>query len=143
MAWLTGTWSPLCRVIEDIPGKRWFDLCVPDGPGVYRLIALDASKSGIVPASLDRVCGSDPTGTLYIGAAGSLQGRLGDLVKTNDPTKFKGGGHRRLTMKLAECFSPQWRALVWEYADEPFEREGQLLRDYEGQFGERPPVNTQ
>jgi hypothetical protein len=39
------------HVVEYIPGKRWFDLCVPDGPGVYRPVALDTSKACFVPAS--------------------------------------------------------------------------------------------
>ena len=46
---LTGAWSPLCHVLEKVREKRGFELCVPDGPGVYRLIAIDASHPVMLP----------------------------------------------------------------------------------------------
>ena len=68
--WLTGKWSPLCCIAQ------WqSDLCKPDAPGVYRLVALDPNN---VEAQLERACGTDATGTLYIGRSKkSVRGRVG------------------------------------------------------------------
>jgi hypothetical protein len=145
-SWLTGKWSPLCRIVENTPGKRSSDMCRPDGPGVYRLIALDADMPGIVPASLDRVCGIDPTGTLYIGATRSLQRRVASLVrsnKTNDLIVGGSGGHQIMTGKLARQFAPRWRAITWQRLDSVDwrNREQALFRDYRARFGELPPMN--
>jgi hypothetical protein len=78
MRWLTGRWSPLCCIDGNAPGTRWSDLCNPDGPGVYRLVALDPNDVS-APSLLGRVCGNDPSGTLYIGCATWLRRRLGQL----------------------------------------------------------------
>jgi predicted GIY-YIG superfamily endonuclease len=145
--WLTGKWCPLCRTIENLPGKRWSDICRPDGSGVYRLIALDASMPGIVPASLDRVCGIDSTGTLYIGVTKSLRRRLASLVsrnRTNDP--LSGSGHQFMNAKLARRFAPRLRAISWQKLDSAeaaHRREAELLRAYKARFGELPPMNGQ
>src|SRR5262249_50671201 len=40
--------SPPCRIIESTPGKRWSDICRPDGPGV----CVGRRAPGIVPAWL-------------------------------------------------------------------------------------------
>jgi hypothetical protein len=50
--------------------------------GVYRLIALDAERDPTKTAALDRVCGRDSTGTLYIGQADKLHVRLNDLRRS-------------------------------------------------------------
>jgi hypothetical protein len=115
MSWLTGTWSPLCQIIGTAGGRRWIDLCDPDGPGVYRLVALD-SNAELAPAPIDRVCGVDPTGTLYIGHAGSLRSRLRQLARTNDPTEGIAHGHVVMAAKLKKRFPPQRLAITWQRA---------------------------
>jgi hypothetical protein len=144
-SWLIGKWSPLCLIVENTPGKRWNDICRPDGPAVYRLVALNANVPGIVPAALDRICGVDPTGTLYIGKSrGSLRSRLASLVKTNLTGSGGSGGHRTMVRKLARQFAPRWRAISWQMlvsADAATNRERELLRAYEERFGDLPPLN--
>ena len=145
-SWLTGKWSALCRIVENTPGKRWSDICRPDGPGVYRLIALDATMAGIVPASLDRVCGVDPTGTLYIGFTKSLRTRLRILVLTNDPNVPLGAGHAFMPAKLRKSFPLRLRAVAWQRsASYDLARNGEkkLFDRYAKQFGELPPMNSQ
>jgi hypothetical protein len=147
-SWLTGKWSPLCRIIENSPGKRWSDLCRPDSPGVYRLIALDPSTPGTVPASLDRVCGIDLTGTLYIGATSSLRRRLASLVlrhRTDDPLSGGSGGYQRLSAKLARRFPRGLLAISWQRVLDSGEmsRERALFHTYKARFGELPPMNDQ
>jgi hypothetical protein len=147
-SWLTGKWSPLCRIIESTPGKRWSDICRPDGPGVYRLIALDADAPGVIPAWLDRVCGVDPTGTLYIGCASSLRRRLASLVlRYRSRDLMSGGGsHAIMAPKLAKRFGPQLLAASWQPSNGkwlPIQRERELFSAYKDRFGELPPMNEQ
>jgi hypothetical protein len=58
---------------------------IPSGPqaGIYRLIGLDDAGK---PATLDRICGRDQTGTLYIGSEGKnfvgSGSRLSKLVRS-------------------------------------------------------------
>jgi hypothetical protein len=140
-SWLTGKWSPLCRIIENTPGKRWSDMCRPDGPGVYRLVALDANEQGFAPAPLNRVCGIDPTGTLYIGKTTSLRKRLRTLVLTNDPNIPFGGGHAFMSAKPQRRFPFQLRAVTWQRTSEVWNAEKKLFENYTTRFGELPPMN--
>jgi hypothetical protein len=148
--WLTGRWCPLYCIAESAPGKRWSDLCNPDGPGVYRLVAIDLIKLGILAVPLNRVCGIDPSGTLYIGRSKSLRTRLSSLVRTHDPTKrigaIFGASHIMMTKKLTKRFPPKCLAITWRRADSASSsqtQEATLLRDYKDSFGELPPMNAQ
>jgi hypothetical protein len=147
MAWPPkGKWSPLCLITETLPGKRWKDLC-PNEPGVFRLIGIETTATGYFPQQLARVCGIDPTGTLYIGATTLLRGRLGTLVRTHNPSGLSvGGGHTHMNAKLKKRFPMQRLALTWrcvESTDMVRNLESQLFRRYEQQFGELPPMNAQ
>jgi len=61
--------------------------------GIYRLVGLDdAGKL----ATLDRICGSDQTGTLYIGCEGknfAIRSRLSKLVRSLREPRSRGGGY--------------------------------------------------
>jgi hypothetical protein len=104
-------------------GRRWIDLC-DSGSGVYRLVALDNNVE-LIPAAINRVCGVDLTGTLYIGHATSLRARL--------------------TAKLKKRFPPQRLAITWQRIDilQRRNREMRLLQNYLRRFGELPPMNSQ
>ena len=81
MTWLSGMWSDLIRISEAIDHK-WWEKLQPNTKGVYRLVAI--AGDSLTPVPLNRVCGSDETGTLYIGASDRpLLNRLGSLVKTH------------------------------------------------------------
>jgi hypothetical protein len=88
MSWLTGTWVQSPYPISEAKKRGrewqgWFSLAPdPAGqkPGVYRLVALQDAKT---PAIIHRVCGDDPTGTLYIGASDNVMFRVSDLIKTH------------------------------------------------------------
>ena len=139
MSWLNGTWPKLIR-IGDAVEKKWWNELEPERSGVYRLIALDASGN-VMP--LNRVCGTDETGTLYIGESDRpLLNRLGSLVKTHHPD-YTSKPHRRLSIPLAKRFPADRLAITWEYTEVPRQREAELLMAYEDQFGELPPNNAQ
>lgn len=108
--------------------------------GVYRLIGLE-DTTGLSPAVIQRVCGNDVTGTLYIGAAEVLRNRIGSLVQTLRPDIFRSAPHKSLTAKLAARFPTDSLAISWEFSDRPWDRENELLQAYVAEFGELPPHN--
>ena len=147
MQWVTGNWSILYRVTDRDETAWYHDASLREPgkrPGVYRLVAL-ANESDLKPRTLNRVCGQDTTGTIYLGAAANLLVRVGDLVATHHP-KFRSQKHRVLPAKLAEMLSPQLLEVCFQHVDEglsPFDREHELMTRYYEAFGERPPLNRQ
>ncbi len=75
--------------------------------GVYRLIGLTAEHDVTALASIDRISGRDQTGTLYIGSAGNLLGRLGRLVRSlrerSQPKNSEHGAAERLSKLARSC----------------------------------------
>jgi hypothetical protein len=139
MSWLNGSWNETIRISEAIE-NRWWDKLESKKTGVYRLIALGENGE---PIPLNRVCGTDATGTLYIGATDRpLLNRLGSLVKTHR-TDYVGKPHRELPVTLSEYFPDGRLGMTWEYTNFPWQREAELLTAYEAKFGELPPNNGQ
>jgi hypothetical protein len=142
-----GHWErlyPLERV-----GSYISKYCEPR-PGVYRLIALDDAGK---PASLDRVCGSDQTGTLYIGCEGknfAVRSRLSKLVRSlRDPggrvhnREHLAGYRLRTHQALSERFPVTHLALTWCYTEQQNSKRAEeiLLDAYFESFGDSPPLN--
>ena len=146
MSWLSGDWSVLYRV-TDRSEEAWFNdqsLRETTRQGVYRLVALTNDVDFDVMI-LDRVCGKDNSGTVYLGAARSLLGRVADLVATHHPD-FKSKRHREMPTRLAKMLPPSRLAVCFQYVDAdscPFKRENQLMNAYYAKYGERPPLNRQ
>jgi hypothetical protein len=139
MSWCDGKWNGTIRISEAIENK-WWDKLESERTGVYRLIALDENGR---PIPLNRVCGTDETGTLYVGASDRpLLNRLGSLVKTHRG-EYVSKPHRELSMTLSKYFPDSRLGMTWEYTDLPWQREAELLMAYEAKFGELPPNNGQ
>jgi hypothetical protein len=127
-------------------------LCKPKA-GVYRLIGLnDAGK----PASLDRICGNDRTGTLYIGCEGknfAVRSRLSKLVRSLREPRGRGrgvhiyneehnaGSRLRRHPILSQRFPVSKLAITWCYSAECYLAERALLDAYFASFGDTPPLN--
>src|SRR5688572_7668157 len=79
MSWLEQVkWSPLIRITD-----RWGEMCPTKSCGVYRLVGVSTDTGECNPVGIDRVCGRDASGTLYIGIGdSSLDGRLGPLIRS-------------------------------------------------------------
>lgn len=142
MSWLAGEWSELHRVTDREEGlwSRWCE----DGTGLYRLVAL-MPGAGIDATPLQRVCGLDPTGTLYIGSTSSLHRRISQLVRSRDTDRFKGRNYRPLPTRLAEAFPAKKLAVCWINLPECLDRfadERNLIAAYVDTFGEPPPLNA-
>jgi hypothetical protein len=115
--------------------------------GVYRIFVPDIA--------IDRCCGKDKTGTLYIGLAGTgtqnwstLRTRIQAIVNQDHHAtaswKFNGALPRKLPWETL--------AIDWAYTEDrlnykgktipgAFMAEGFLLSNYNDSFGELPPLN--
>ena len=105
-----------------------------------------------MPAKIDRVCGPDETGTLYIGRANdqrALQTRLGNLFRTLRARKGVAySGHNaaeflRHHPLLSARFPPDRLAVSWSYDHHDVMAEQILFGRYVRFFGEAPPLNLQ
>lgn len=112
--------------------------------GVYRLIGLASENDVSKPAALSRVCAQDTTGTLYIGEAGNLSGRLNQLRRSLRSHRGERSHHAASilrdtplldfpTIKLAVgmLFTGKSTGLV----------ESHLMKAYINSFGDTPPLN--
>lgn len=149
--WLGESWPQLYPILPASPRfpgiKPWGDMIDPTTAGVYIVVALDPGASDEKRKPLPRLLTSDPTGTLYIGAAGNLAGRLGEACRTVRPDQK--GKHRGLE-KLKESpwhetFPPESIAICWfptADKDSAHKLEATLaICRYSFKFGERPPFD--
>jgi hypothetical protein len=138
------SWSRLYRV--DKLGSHVGKHCKP-ASGVYRLIGLKDKTDVPEPATIDRICGRDQTGTLYIGSADrSLQRRLQQLSLTL--RRGRRGGHGaagllRSNSLLWKKFPSNRLAITWYYTEPYLVAEHHLIVAYTDSFGEGPPLNLQ
>jgi hypothetical protein len=116
-------------------------------PGVYRLIGLSESTP-VTPAVIDRVCGRDQTGTLYIGCENfnfKIRGRLAQMIQSVRAREYTGNHRAGRTMKhhplLRERFPIEKLAVTWCYDRHAAWAEQELLKCYRRSFGELPPLN--
>jgi hypothetical protein len=118
--------------------------------GVYRLVGL-AGRCGNSPAQLNRVCGIDETGTLYIGRTSdqrALQTRLGNLFRTMRARKgLAYSGHSAAEFlrhhPILSARFPLDCAVSWSYDHYDVMAEQSLLARYVRSFEEAPPLNLQ
>jgi predicted GIY-YIG superfamily endonuclease len=141
MAWLNEEqWSKPIRMSEAWE-QEWWRKVPLDKNGVYRLIAL-TDNSDLIPAPINRVCGTDETGTIYIGSSDSLKSRLDTLVMAHN-AHFKTKSRPPFSKPLSERFPDDKLAMSWEFTGESGQRENELLKAYVEAFGELPPLNKQ
>jgi len=146
---------------DDIPGWAWSQLYTAAHvgsyvshycgarQGVYRIVGLNADEDVSAIASLDRVCDSDHTGTLYIGRTNyqrSLSNRLGQLVRSirkpcNLACEHTAINRLRKSLLLSNRFPEKRLAFAWCYEEQPYIAESELLDAYFRSFGEIPPLN--
>ena len=131
MTWLIGDWSRI-YLADTALEERWLKSCWCSG--IYRLIGL---QNTLTPAQICRACGTDPTGTLYLGQTTNLYVRLSSLVRSKSL-------YRLLPDKLAEQFPSSRLGISWQQVEAPqlASRERELLRNYIAEFGDRPPLMT-
>jgi len=115
--------------------------------GVYRIFVREAA--------IDRCCGPDSTGTLYLGCAAS-RGRNWSILRTRIQAILNGSHHAIAKLGfsdvLRERFPRQSLAVEWAYTGTRIDytgksvpnvllAEGWLLASYNDSYGEYPPWN--
>jgi hypothetical protein len=112
--------------------------------GVYRLIALASEGDTTKPAVLNRVCGQDTTGTLYIGEAKSLSNRLNQLRRSARSWRPEGS-HGAISMlgRISVLDFPLNKLGVALLFTMPHTKmvERHLIHAYMNSFGDAPPLN--
>ena len=116
--------------------------------GVYRIFAPDTS--------IDRFCGRDPTGTLYLGRAGSVRGW--SILRTRIMSIAKREHHATRLWDLSDVVQQKfpWESLAveWAYTGKRTDYKGEvvlaaklaetwLLSCYNDSYGEYPPLNQE
>jgi hypothetical protein len=112
-------------------GKKAHGYC-----GVYRLIGL-VSEGGLTrPATFNRVCGQDTSGTLYIGQAGELHTRANQIRR---------GSHQAIRMlnQIPVLDFPANKRAIALLSTIRYSNlvESDLLHAYMNSFGDTPPLN--
>ena len=137
------TWNDICEELDWrthlLQRQRYFSSRHHGRPGVYRLIGLEVEGDLTRPATLNRVCGRDPTGTLYIGKAGRLHQRLNQLRRQ----RFRHQVMEALASgPLLEMF-PDGKLAVAVYFTgcNPRIVESDLILAYVSSFGDVPPLS--
>jgi hypothetical protein len=116
--------------------------------GVYRIFSPDTP--------IDRICGKDPTGTLYLGRAGSERGW--SILRTRIQEIARKAHHATSGWSYSDLLRKKfpWESLAIEWAytqirlnyrGDPVPgakaAEGWLLSCYNDSFGEYPPMNQE
>jgi len=139
-------WDQICRVMS------WQHYLVDGGyfgqkefgfMGVYRLIALEAKGDISKPATLNRVCGQDASGTLYIGESKDLGRRLNQLRRSAGHRREGSHGAVSMLRQITGLNYPEAKlgiALLFTGSlTKSIERD--LLWAYMNTFGDTPPLN--
>jgi len=115
--------------------------------GVYRIFSPDTT--------IDRCCGRDPTGTLYIGQAGS-RGRSWSILRTRIMAIARAEHHAIMNASFCELIQQTFPldslSIEWAYTGKKINRKGEeyaeatlaetwLLACYNNSYGEYPPWN--
>lgn len=139
-------WNNICfelnwktRLLEDgCFSKKHHGYC-----GVYRLIGLASEGDLTKPATLNRVCGQDTTGTLYIGEAGFLSDRLNQLRRSLLSNENSHGAIRRLKRNplLKSGFPSNKLAIALLFTGlKTGMVQNDLIEAYINSFGDTPPL---
>jgi hypothetical protein len=140
--WQLPSWNEICSELT------WHKYLLDGGNfskkrhgycGVYRLIGLATDGEIEATAALDRVCGKDTTGTLYIGQTGWLNERLNKmrLYRHNASIALSG------RTPLGNLFPSNKLAIALYFTDPTMTNfiEENLIQAYMVSFGEAPPLN--
>jgi hypothetical protein len=142
---IPGSWQP-SRSVKGV--GSYIGRYVSSRPGVYRLAAMTDVKARQAMV-LNRIGGSDSTGTLYIGCASSLRFRLQQLMRSlREPRKHRylgehhAGRGLRGSRVLNKLFPRECLVVYYAYNRHPEIYEKNLLGHYALCFGELPPLNN-
>ena len=139
-------WDQICRVMSwqhYLLGGGYFGRKEFGYSGVYRVFALEIKDDISRPATLNRLCGQDPSGTLYIGEAVDLSRRLNQLRRTAENHRERSHGAAIMLRQITGLDYPPARlgVAVLFTGSRTREIERDLLWAYINTFGDTPPLN--
>ena len=118
---------------------------IPEEIGVYKIFAFNHAN---LPINVNRFCGTDTTGLLYIGKTDrqNLRKRLYQFYTSAHPemvTHNHSGAQKYFRNQAIRNHLGNNHVLGFEFEihDFPNIRESELLNEYFLQFGEYPPLN--
>ena len=113
-----------------------------DSGGAYTLMCEGDNGN---PISVSRLLDIDNIGVLYIGMASNFSNRLADLKKSIAPkygsSSLECGSRYKSNEKIASTFSFKKLFICLVPSNTPRETEAELMKKYESEFGELPPLN--
>ncbi len=112
--------------------------------GVYRLFGLSDDDKVIASAVINRVCGPDSSGTLYIGEFGWLNERLNQLRRSlhREDTHGASALWRQSTALRSKFPIEKLGVAVLSTGARTYKMiEEDLVRAYLNSFGDTPPLN--
>jgi hypothetical protein len=131
--------------------KSWFNDCgkCPAGWGIYRVRMVDAKGR---PVPLQRLCGVDRDGIIYIGRSGKSTCKSDRSTKKRLGEFFNHGSHsgswtywqaKKVFQRLKK-YEPHRieAAVICLKDDDIYSGEKRALRAYFEEFGELPPFNS-
>ncbi|MET4258545.1 hypothetical protein ABIC09_003490 [Bradyrhizobium sp. S3.12.5] len=146
MPWQMPPWDEICFCLQWeyylLEGGS-FSSRTHGSPGVYRLIGLDADSDLSRISTFNRLCGQHTSGTLYIGEASGLAGRLNQLRRTAALRTERSHGVISSLQSIWRLNYPATRLgvalLLTGGNTRSIERD--LILAYINTFGDTPPLN--
>ncbi len=142
------SWDDICFGLSwefHLPDDGYFTKRDHGYCGVYRLIALASERDLGKPATLNRVAGSDASGTLYIGETGNLARRLNEFQRSGWGSRNEESHGAIAMLRQIKClpYFPNKIAIALLFTDVGDTRgvERDLIRTYMNSFGDTPPLN--
>jgi len=114
-------------------------------PGIYKILALGIGNK---PLPIQRVCGNDPDGVLYIGQSTkqSIRKRVKSFINgiTKGITKDSHPGAKTYvsSLKLYKKFPFDFLGVMYEPCSNAEQKEAKELKRYFDKYGELPPLNN-
>lgn len=112
-------------------------------PGVYVIIGADKKET---PVQLNRVCGPDAEGILYIGKSTTVRSRLQKFRNLVCPDAGQFQGHAgaesyRENTCIKKMCGPEFLMFRYALCEDCDGAERELIRTYLDLYGEVPPLN--
>ncbi|WP_375203834.1 hypothetical protein [Hyphococcus sp.] len=110
-------------------------------PGIYEILSVDHNGD---PLSINRFCGVDKFGVLYIGRSFHMRRRLrafANMILNNSKRGHVAGRTYRTSPKIKKIASPESLIFCFKHLDDVASEESSLLKAYVNKFGEVPPLN--
>jgi hypothetical protein len=140
-------WADLCSELNwevYMVDQKYFRAKHHGHSGVYRLVALGPEGDLARPLALNRICGTDLSGTLYIGQAARLNERLNQLQRSmrhHRPERSHNAANMLRSIPLLKALTDKYALALLYTGTRTRAVEMDLISAYMNSFGDTPPLN--